>query len=115
MAKDTQLTHPNPETAVAGSIMIFMGLCSMQQKYTGKEILEKVNILFENNYFDDKSNEMEYKIKNHFKSVLNEFSNPNFSKDKFFGDLYYQMGFYKHAFNLTLYYLNVFDEQKKVS
>ena len=114
MAKDTQLTHPNPETAVAGSIMIFMGLCSMQQKYTGKEILEKVNILFENNYFDDKSNEMEYKIKNHFKSVLNEFSNPNFSKDKFFGDLYYQMGFYKHAFNLTLYYLNVFDEQKKV-
>ena len=114
MAKDTQLTHPNPENAVAGSIMIFMGLCSMQEKYSGKEILEMTNILFENSYFDNELNEMEYKIKNHFKDVLKEFSKSDFSKDEFFGDLYYQMGFYKHAFNLTLYYLNVFDEQKKV-
>ena len=113
LAKDTQLTHPNPETAVSGSIIIFMGLCSMRKIYTGKEVLEKVKILFENNYFGDELNESEYKIKKHFYEVLKEFSKPYFSKDEFFGNLYEEMGFYKHAFNLTLYYLNVFDEQKK--
>ena len=112
MEKDTQLTHPNPENAVGGSIMIFMGLCAMQEKYSGKEILEMTNILFENSYFDKESNENEYNIKNHFKNVLKEFSKPDFSKDIFFDNLYSEMGFYRHAFNLTLYYLNVFDEQK---
>ena len=111
-SKDTQCTHPNPETSVAGSIMIFMGLCAMQQKYSGKEILEMTKILLKNNYFSNMSNENEYKLKLHFEDALNQFSRTNFSKDEYFGNLYNQMGFYKHAFNLTLYYLYVFDEQK---
>ena len=111
MAKDTQLTHPNRETAIAGSIMIFMGLCSIQQKYSGKEILEMTNILLENSFFEE--DEIGKTLKNIFKSNLNEFSKPNFSKDDFFSDLEIQMGFYRHAFNLTIYYLSVFDDQKK--
>jgi len=111
MAKDTQLTHPNRETAIAGSIMIFMGLCSIQQKYSGKEILEMASILLENSFFEE--DEIGKTLKNIFKSNLNEFSKPNFSKDDFFSNLEIQMGFYRHAFNLTIYYLSVFDEQKK--
>ena len=111
MAKDTQLTHPNKETAIAGSIMIFMGLCSIQQKYTGKEILEMTNILLENDFFEE--DEIGKTLKNIFQSNLNEFSKPDFSKDDFFSDLEIQMGFYRHAFNLTIYYLSVFDEQRK--
>ena len=113
MTRDTQLTHPNPETAVSGSIMIFMGLCAIQQKYSGKEIIEMTKILLKNTYFNNELNEIEYKIKIHFEDVLKQISKPNFSKDEFFGNLYEQMGFYKHAFNLTIYYLSIFDEQKK--
>ena len=112
MAKDTQLTHPNRETAIAGSIVIFMGLCSIQQKYSGKEILEMTSILLENSFFEE--DEIGKTLKNIFKSNLNEFSKKNFSKDGFFSDLEIQMGFYRHAFNLTIYYLSVLDEQKKV-
>ena len=110
--KDAQITHPNPENAISGSIVIFMGLCSIQQKYSGKEILEMVGILFKNNYFNKKKN-IEYKIKVHFEGVLKDISQPNFSKDNFFGNLSFQMGFYKHAFNLIIYYLYVFDDLKK--
>ncbi len=112
MEKDAQITHPNPENAISGSIVIFMGLCSIQQKYSGKEILEMVGILFKNNYFKS-NNEIEYKIKIHFEKVLKKISEPNFSKDNFFGNLSFQMGFYKHAFNLIIYYLYIFDDLKK--
>ena len=112
MAKDTQLTHPNEETAIAGSIVIFMGLCSLQQTYSGTQILEMTQILLENNYFNE--NDKGKILKNIFKQNLNEFSKPNFSKDDYFDNLEIQMGFYRHAFNLTLYYLSIFDEQKKV-
>ena len=111
MAKDTQLTHPNEETAIAGSIFIFMGLCTMQQKYSGKEILEMTYILFENNFFDE--NDISKNLKNIFEELLNEFSKPNFSKDKFFDKEEEQVGYYMHSFNLTIYYLSIFDEQKE--
>ena len=111
MAKDTQLTHPNEETAIAGSIFIFMGLCTMQQKYSGKEILEMTHILFENNFFEE--NDISKNLKNIFEELLNEFSKPNFSKDKFFDKEEEQVGYYMHSFNLTIYYLSIFDEQKE--
>ena len=112
IAKDIQLTHPNKENVVAGSIYIFMGLCSMEH-LSGKEILEKTQILLNNEYFKNELNEQEYKIKKHFENTLKEFSKENFDKDSFFDNLQEQSGLYLHSFNLTLYYLFIFDEQKE--
>ena len=52
--KDGQLTHPNRENAVAGSILIFIGLCAISRKYSGKQILNLVQTLFENENFNSK-------------------------------------------------------------
>jgi ADP-ribosylglycohydrolase len=111
MSKDTQITHPNPELPISGSLMIFMGLCAMQQKYSGQEIIEMALLLLNNDYFI--YNEIEYKIKNSFEGLVNEIKKPSFSKDDFFGNTFNQMGYYMHAFNLTIYYLCVFDQQKE--
>jgi hypothetical protein len=111
MAKDTQLTHPNEETAIAGSVMIFMGLCSMQENSTGNQVLERTQILFENSYFDN--HQVGKKLKNTFQELLAEFSKPNFSKYDFFDKEEEQVGYYMHSYNLTIYYLSVFDKQKE--
>ena len=118
MKKDTQLTHSNEETSFGGSLIIFMALCSLEQRYSGNDIIQMMNILFMNNHFDDKNNKIEHELKLHFENILKEINKPDFNKDIFFGNLYYQMGFYKHAFNLTVYYLSIFDDEiknKKVS
>lgn len=111
MAKDTQLTHPNEETAIAGSVMIFMGLCSMQENSSGNQVLERTRILFENSYFDN--HQVGKMLKSTFLELLNEFSKPNFSKYDFFDKEMEQMGYYMHSYNLTIYYLSVFDKQKE--
>ena len=113
ISKDSQLTHPNIENSIAGSIFIFMGLCSMQDNISGNEILEMTKILFSHNHFNNKKNEIEYKLLSFFNDNLLKFKDKNFKKENYFGNLSNLMGYYMHAFNLTLYYLNVFDEQKK--
>ena len=111
---DITITHPNPELPISGSLMIFMGLCAMQQKYSGQEIIKMTQILLNNNYFmNSTNNPLLYKIKTHFESLVNAISKPNFSTDSFFGNLYEHMGYYMHSFNLTIYYLSIFDEQRK--
>jgi len=113
-SKDTSLTHGNEENAYGGTLLVFMGLCSLEQRYSGNDIIHMVKILHSNKYFDDeKNNYIEYKLKKHFESILSEIAKPDFNKDIFFGNLYYQMGFYKHAFNLTVYYLSIFDKETK--
>ena len=111
MAKDTQLTHPNDETAIAGSVFIFMGLCSMQENSSGNQVLERTKILFENNYFND--NQVGKMLKSTFVELLAEFSKPNFSKYDFFDKEGEQVGYYMHSYNLTIYYLSVFDKEKE--
>ena len=113
ISKDSQLTHPNIENSIAASIFIFMGLCSMQDNISGNEILEMTKILFSHNHFNNKKNEIEYKLLLFFNDNLSQFKDKNFKKENYFGNLSNLMGYYMHAFNLTLYYLNVFDEQKK--
>ena len=114
-SKDTALTHGNKENAYGGTLLVFMGLCSLEQRYSGNDIINMVKILHSNNYFNDENNYIEYKLKRHFESILSEISKPDFNKDEFFGNLYYQMGFYKHAFNLTVYYLSIFDKETKIN
>jgi len=106
--KDSQLTHPNRENAVAGAIFIFMGLCSMEQKYSGKDILNMTKILFEHNIFNSKEESI---LKSHFYNNLKAFEKNNFDKDIYFGNLSDRMGYYLHAYKLTLYYLYNFNEK----
>ena len=90
--KDGQLTHPNKENSVAASIFIFTGVCAMEQKYTGKEILDMLNILFKHNDFNDKKEEKV--LKNHFYNFLKDFGKSDFLEDKYFGDLINSMRYY---------------------
>ena len=46
-----------------------MGLCSMQDNFSGKEILEKIEILFSNKFFNNENNKNEIKINKHFKNL----------------------------------------------
>ena len=48
--KDGELTHPNRENTVAGSILIFIGLCAKSRKYSGKLILYLFQTFFENEH-----------------------------------------------------------------
>ena len=106
--KDSQLTHPNRENAVAGAIFVFMGLCSMEQKYSGQEILNMTKILFEHYIFNSKEENI---LKSHFVNNLKEFEKNNFNKDIYFGNLSDKMGYYLHAYKLTLYYLYNFNDK----
>ena len=110
--KDSKLTHPNRENAVAGSIFIFMGLSSMEQKYSGKEILEIITTLFYHNDFNIKKEEKI--LKNHFNNIMNDLEKEDFNKDNYFHDLNNLMGYYLHAYRLTLYYLYNFEKMQKV-
>jgi ADP-ribosylglycohydrolase len=107
--KDAQLTHPNRENAVAGSILIFIGLCAMSRKYSGKQILNFVQTLFEEKHFNSKE---EAKLRNHYIDMMQNFRDQNFKEDFYFGNLSNQMGYYLHAFKLTIYYLYIFDDLK---
>ena len=109
--KDGQLTHPNRENAVSASIFIFMGICVMEQKYSGKDILNMLNILFEHKDFNLKTEEKI--VKNHFISILNDLEKTGFEEDNYFRNLNNLMGYYLHAFKLTLYYLHNIDKMKK--
>ena len=113
ISKDNQLSHPNEEQPIAGSILIFMGLCSMQDNISGKEILEKIQILFSSQFFNNENNKNEIKINKHFKNLLSIYRNQKFNKDIFFSNIIENMGNLYHAFNLTIYYLETFDENKK--
>ena len=109
--KDAQLTHPNRENSVSGAVFIFMGICAMEQKYSGKEIVNMVSILFNNNHFDIIKEEKI--VKNHFINIINDIKKKDFEESKYFGNLSELMGYYLHAYKLTLYYLYKFDDLKK--
>ena len=108
--KDGQLTHPNRENAVAGSILIFIGLCAMSRKFSGKEILNLVQILFEDNHFNPKGEEN--KLRNYYIDLIQYLKDPSFNESIYFGNLSDQMGYYLHAFKFTIYNLYVFDDLK---
>jgi ADP-ribosylglycohydrolase len=109
--KDSQLTHPNRENTVAGAIFIFMGICAMEQKYSGNEILNMIEILFNGNNFNKIIEEKT--LKNHFINIISDIKKEDFTEDIYFGNLSHLMGYYLHSFKLTLYYLYKLDEMKK--
>ena len=109
--KDSQITHPNRENAVAGAILIFMGICAMEQKYSGLDILKMTNILFEDNKFN--LSKEENILKNHFINIIQDYTKEGFNEDNYFKSVNNSIGYYLHAFKLTLYYLYRLDDMKK--
>ena len=109
--KDSQLTHPNRENAVVGSIYIFMGICALEQKYSGKQILEMIGILLDDNNFQFKKEERT--LKNHFINIMSDIKKDDFIEDIYFNNLSNLMGYYLQAFKLTLYYLYKIDDMKQ--
>ena len=109
--KDSQLTHPNRENTVVGAIYIFMGICTLEQKYSGKQILEMIEILLNDNNFRLKSEEKT--LKNHFINIMSDIKKGDFTEEIYFNNLSNLMGYYLHAFKLTLYYLYKIDNMKQ--
>ena len=113
ISKDNQITHPNETQPIGASILLFMGLCSMQENYTGKKVLEKVEILFQNNHFNKEENKYEKIFKERFHKLLLIYRDKEFDKFNFFSNVQDDIGNFNHAFNLTVYYLEIFDEKRK--
>ena len=121
--KDNICTHPNDSICIAHSCFCIMSLASICG-YNAKRILEIEENLLKNKYFEKsqdaksvKSMIMEEisqhkKDKEDSKNINSKLSQSErgfnyFTKSK---KVNYKMGYYVHAFRLTLYYLSYFDE-----
>ena len=117
--KDDICTHPNDKLCISHSCFSIMALAAICGK-KAKEILEILENLLTNEFFDT----LEAKdIKQMIMDEINEHKNNKNGKgykipQENYGFLYFSqiksvnnhMGFYVHAFRLTLYYLAYFDE-----
>ena len=109
--KNNKITHPNPETISAAGIFIIMGFGAIYG-LTSKEIIDIIKILIDSFYFKNEKEEIE--IRKFILDDLDKYSN-NKEKPNYFNyfDVYPQMGYYRHAFRLTIYYLYYFNEYEK--
>ncbi len=101
VCKDVIITHPNKENIVSCSIFSFMTLCVMNQ-FDGKKTIEKLNILLTNKEFT--VNE-EKNLKDIILNSIKEFNKKDFDKVKYFNKVTEKIGYYVHAFKLSLFYL----------
>ena len=110
LIKDSRLTHPNEEMPIVSSIFAFLVQCALFE-YNSKEILNKMNILLDNDIFY-KENSLELKVKNFINDTLADFKKENFDRYTYFNNIVECMGYYVHAIRLSLYYLYDFDKIK---
>ena len=108
VVKDVEITHPNKENVIVGTIYVFMGICSMFL-YKPLDILNKINILLNNELFNKEDNYLEIKVKNIIENCLKEYKKDDFDKYKYFENINIKSGWYVHAFKLIFYYLYNFD------
>ena len=101
VCKDVIITHPNKENIVSCSIFSFMTLCVMNQ-FDGKKTIEKLNILLTNKEFT--VNE-EKNLKDIILNSIKDFNKKDFDKVKYFNKVTEKIGYYVHAFKLSLFYL----------
>jgi len=104
--KDTTITHPNIENIIACSIFVFLTLSIMCEN-TGKKTIKFVYLLLENDIF--KNDEIFKKVKDLINKSLSYFEYKNFDARSYF-KVYDHMGYYIHAFQLSLYYLSKIDD-----
>lgn len=109
--KDFEITHPNRENIVAGALVAFMTLCTMNQ-FSGKDTINKLMLLLKNDLFNNHYSKEEKTLNSLIKKTLKEISYPNFQRFEYFKTVVNNMGLYIHAFNLILYYLSVIDERR---
>lgn len=107
--KDIEITHPNQENIIAGTIYSFIGICSMFL-YKVSDIIDKVKELLKNKIFNNVENIYEIKVKNIIENCLDEYKKENFEKYNYFKSVNEHSGCYIHAFKLVFYYLYMFDK-----
>ena len=110
---DNRITHPNPETDVASAFYIIMALGAIK-KLEPSKIIDILLNLCHDEYFVQKKNK-DRKLANNIIFYIDKFKDKNFDFYEFFGDtdsVNKNMGWYEHAFKLTLYYLVNFDKLK---
>ena len=110
LIKDSRLTHPNEEMPIVSSIFSFLVQCALFE-YNSKEILNKMNILLDNDIFN-KENSLELKVKKFINDTIADFKKENFDRYTYFNNIFEFMGYYVHAIRLSLYYLYDFDNIK---
>jgi len=108
--KDFEITHPNRENIVAGTLVAFMTLCTMNQ-FSGDETITKLKILLESDLFNNHYSKEEISLKSIIKKTLDDISYPQFQSFNYFKNVVTNMGLYTHAFKLILYYLSVIDKR----
>ena len=106
--KDIIITHPNEENIIACSIFVFLTLSIMCEN-NGKKTIELVCLLLENGIFENDYNSKKVKIL--IIQSLSDFENKNFNLNLYFRDVdkAEYMGYYVHAFKLSLFYLSKID------
>ena len=108
--KDFEITHPNKENIVSGALISFMTLCTMNL-FSGQDTIKKLLILLENDIFNTSQDENILKLL--VINTLKEVNSNNFDKYQHFKHVFQNMGYYAHAFKLSIYYLTVIDKRKK--
>lgn len=116
--KDNICTHPNFSLSVVHSIFIIMSLDAICELKPYEILDNTIKLLLNNDYF--KSLECKYITDMIFEELtiykntkgLSDFKNCYYYFTSGSKNVNAQMGHYFHAFRLTLYYLNFFDEIK---
>ena len=121
--KDNICTHPNDSLSDAQSLFSIMALAAICE-LKPNQILNIIQTLLKNNYFNKKGDigdiktmimdELDYyqnDKNNELSNIKNAFA--YFTNGK--KSVVTHMGFYYHAFRLTLYYLYYFDEIQEIN
>ncbi len=109
LIKDIEITHPNKENLIVGTIYVFIGICTLFL-YKPMNILNKVNDLLKNDLFLKDENTLEIKVKNIIENCLNDYQKKDFDKYKYFENINIKSGWYIHSFKLMFYYLYTFND-----
>ena len=116
-SEDNKITNPNNQVNVASGIYCLMALMAIKS-HPAKNIIDIIMKLCYYSPFYKKGKDERY-ISEVIINYINLFNSNHFDFYKVFGDLksnenvYNSMGFYLHAFKLTLYFLYHFDDIEK--
>ena len=114
---DNMTSHPNPETSTVSAFYIIIALGAIK-KLPPSKIIDILFNLCNDKYFKQIKNK-DLKLANNIIFYINEFKNKKFDFWSYFGEknsynsVNKNMGWYEHAFKLTLYYLVKFDQFEK--
>ena len=102
-SKSTEITHPNYENAVSSSVFTLMTLTGIVMKKASLvySLFQTISSSFCN--FTKGDNIGKSDIPNKYSGIINDIKNNNISVN-------IHIGYYIHAFKLSVYYLNNFPE-----